>query len=385
MRKEFLNLGKQPLANTFINSEDINSEFFYDLKVVWNSETCLVSLKDFVKPNLMFNDEYKYHTSLSTPMVKHYKEISNKLQEEFNPLNILEIGSNDGTFIKNFERDKSVCVEPCGNFSLMTAHKGYQSYTSFWDKKLSEKIKSHHGKMDLIYSSNTICHIQDLDNCFSAIDNILDDDGIFVFEDPSLLSILNVGSYDQFYDEHAHTFSVIALQNILSNHNLKIFRVEELETHGGSNRIYVSKNRRKEKSVSDVISKELEFGLDDYSTYEMFGQRVEQSKKDLLEQLKGNKVVSIGATCKSSIVFNYCGIDSSLIECVTDTTPAKQGLFTPGSHIPVVSRDSINLNDYDYAYLGAWNFKEVIANKESEFVQNGGKFITHVPQVMDFS
>ena len=378
MKKEFLNLGKQPLANSFISSKDIESEFFYNLKVVWDSKTCLVSLKDFVKPNLMFNDEYKYHTSLSTPMVKHYKDISKRLKKEFKPQNILEIGSNDGTFIRNFEVDKSVCVEPCDNFAKITGEMGYNTYTDFWDTELSEKIKNFRGKMDLIYSSNTICHIQDLNNCFSAIDNILDDYGVFVFEDPSLLQILNRGSYDQFYDEHSHTFSIISLQNILSKFDLKIFRVEELETHGGSNRVYVSKKRRKEKSVSDVISKELEFGLDDYSTYEMFGQRVEQSKKDLLEQLKGNKVVSIGATCKSSIVFNYCGIDSSMIECITDTTPDKQGLLSPGTHIPIVDRESINLDDYDCVFLGAWNFMDYIIDKEKEFK---GKFITHIKNV----
>ena len=378
MKKEFLNLGKQPLANSFISSKDIESEFFYNLKVVWDSKTCLVSLKDFVKPNLMFNDKYKYHTSLSTPMVKHYKDISKRLKKEFKPQNILEIGSNDGTFIRNFEVDKSVCVEPCDNFAKITGEMGYNTYTDFWDTELSEKIKNFRGKMDLIYSSNTICHIQDLNNCFSAIDNILDDYGVFVFEDPSLLQILNRGSYDQFYDEHSHTFSIISLQNILSKFDLKIFRVEELETHGGSNRVYVSKKRRKEKSVSDVISKELEFGLDDYSTYEMFGQRVEQSKKDLLEQLKGNKVVSIGATCKSSIVFNYCGIDSSMIECITDTTPDKQGLLSPGTHIPIVDRESINLNDYDCVFLGAWNFMDYIMDKEKEFK---GKFITHIKNV----
>ena len=378
MKKEFLNLGKQPLANSFISSKDIESEFFYNLKVVWDSKTCLVSLKDFVKPNLMFNDKYKYHTSLSTPMVKHYKDISKRLKKEFNPQNILEIGSNDGTFIRNFEVDKSVCVEPCDNFAKITGEMGYNTYTDFWDIELSEKIKNFRGKMDLIYSSNTICHIQDLNNCFSAIDNILDDYGVFVFEDPSLLQILNRGSYDQFYDEHSHTFSIISLQNILSKFDLKIFRVDELETHGGSNRVYVSKKRRKEKSVSDVISKELEFGLDDYSTYEMFGQRVEQSKKDLLDQLKGNKVVSIGATCKSSIVFNYCGIDSSMIECITDTTPDKQGLLSPGTHIPIVDRESINLNDYDCVFLGAWNFMDYIIDKEKEFK---GKFITHIKNV----
>ncbi len=378
MKKEFLNLGKQPLANSFISSKDIESEFFYNLKVVWDSKTCLVSLKDFVKPNLMFNDKYKYHTSLSTPMVKHYKDISKRLKKEFNPQNILEIGSNDGTLIRNFEVDKSVCVEPCDNFAKITGEMGYNTYTDFWDTELSEKIKNFRGKMDLIYSSNTICHIQDLNNCFSAIDNILDDYGVFVFEDPSLLQILNRGSYDQFYDEHSHTFSIISLQNILSKFDLKIFRVEELETHGGSNRVYVSKKRRKEKSVRDIISKELEFGLDDFSTYEMFGKQVEQSKIELLKQLKGKRVVSIGATCKSSIVFNYCGIDSSMIECITDTTPDKQGLLSPGTHIPIVDRESINLNDYDCVFLGAWNFMDYIIDKEKEFK---GKFITHIKNV----
>ena len=132
------------------------------------------------------------------------------------------------------------------------------------------------------------------------------------------------------------------------------------------------------------------FGLDQFETYQIFADRVKKSKEVLhrkLSNLKhnGKRIVSIGATSKSTTVFNYCGIDSSLIDCITDTTPDKQGLLAPGSHIPVVDRESVNLNDYDYAFLGAWNFKSVIANKESEFVKNGGKFITHVPEVMDFS
>ena len=132
------------------------------------------------------------------------------------------------------------------------------------------------------------------------------------------------------------------------------------------------------------------FGLDDFQTYEIFAERVKQSKELLNRKLtnlkkNGKRIVSIGATSKSTTVFNYCGIDSSLIDCITDTTPDKQGLLAPGSHIPVVDRESVDLNKYDYAFLGAWNFKDIIANKESDFVQNGGKFITHVPQVMDFS
>ena len=404
MKKEFLDLGRQPIANKFLKEEEFSDEFFYDLKVVFDKDTKLVSLKEFVKPELMFNEDYVYHTSLSVPMVKHFKEIAEMLMKEFNPLTVMEIGSNDGVFLKNWSNDYTIGVEPCGNFAKVTEDMGYQTYSEFWTTELSEKIKNDgHVDFDLIYAANCICHIQDLDDCFSSVKNILSKDGVFVFEDPSLLRMLERGSYDQIYDEHAHIFSVTALDNILMKNGLKIFRVDNLSVHGGSNRIYVShlpshtflRNRPVELTVRENLNKEKEFGIDNFKTYEIFAERIDKSKNDLVELLvklknDGKRIMSIGATSKSTTVFNYCGIGAApwqtdLIEVITDTTPDKQGLVAPGSHIPVVDRESVNLNDYDYAFLGAWNFKEVIADKEREFVENGGKFITHVPEVMVFS
>jgi methylation protein EvaC len=337
-------------------------------------------------------------------MVKHFKEIAEMLMKEFNPLTVMEIGSNDGAFLKNWPNDYTIGVEPCGNFAKVTEDMGYQTYSEFWTTELSEKIKNDgHVDFDLIYAANCICHIQDLDDTFQAVKNILSKSGVFVFEDPSLLRMLERGSYDQIYDEHAHIFSVTALDNILMKNGLKIFRVDNLSVHGGSNRIYVSHlpshtflhNRPVELTVRENLNKEKEFGIDNFKTYEIFAKRVEKSKNDLVELLvklknDGKRIMSIGATSKSTTVFNYCGIgavpwQTDLIEVITDTTPDKQGLVAPGSHIPVVDRESVNLNDYDYAFLGAWNFKEVIADKEREFVENGGKFITHVPEVMVFS
>ena len=398
MKKEFLDLGRQPIANKFLKEDEYEGEFFYDLKVIFDEDTKLVSLKDFVKPELMFNEDYAYSTSMSYPMVKHFELTANMLKEEFNPKTVLEIGSNDGPFIKNFDTEISICVEPCENFAKKTTDMGYRSYISFWDTDVSHGIKEIHGEMDLVYAANCICHIQNLDECFAAVKNILSEDGVFVFEDPSLLRMLERGSYDQIYDEHAHIFSIMALDNILMNNGLKIFRVDNLSVHGGSNRVYVShlpdhtflRFRPVEISVRENLQREYDFGIDNFQTYEIFSERVNKSKKDLVELLtklkdEGKRVVSIGATSKSTTVFNYCGIDESLVECITDTTPDKQGLLAPGSHIPVVDRESVNLNDYDYVFLGAWNFKDVIANKEREFVENGGKFITHVPEVMVYS
>ena len=392
MKKEFLDLGRQPITNKFLSEDEFEGEFFYDLKVVFDEETKLVSIQEFVPPEMMFNEEYAYTTSLSTPMINHFKQAAETLQMKFTPKKVLEIGSNDGPFISNFSKMDSVCVEPCGNFAEITNGMGYQTYDEFWTTDLADKIKDSNGYMDLIYAANCICHIQDLDDAFTAVKNLLKPSGVFVFEDPSLIRMLERGSYDQIYDEHAHVFSVIALDNILRKNGLKIFSVDNLSVHGGSNRIYASHidSGTVGDSVKQNINEEMVFGLDQFETYQIFADRVKTSKEVLNRKLSnltknGKRIVSIGATSKSSTVFNYCGIDSSLIECVTDTTPAKQGLFTPGSHIPVVSRDSVNLNDYDYAFLGAWNFKEVIANKESEFVENGGKFITHVPEVMEFN
>tara|TARA_A100001391_G_scaffold65844_1_gene41423 strand:- start:120 stop:1178 length:1059 start_codon:yes stop_codon:yes gene_type:complete len=352
-------------------------------------------MKDFVKPELMFNEDYKYNTSLSTPMVNHFRDTAQMLDERFKPNKVLEIGSNDGPFISNFEKENSICVEPCDNFAKITADMGYRTRTEFWTTELSQKIKSECGNMDLIYSANCICHIQDLDDCFSAVANLLSDKGVFVFEDPSLLRMLERGSYDQIYDEHAHVFSVTALDNILKKNGLIIFDVDNLSVHGGSNRIYAKKpnipsDNTITENVYNNLKEEESFGVANFETYEIFAERVKDSKDELVRCLgnlrhNGKKIISIGATSKSTTVFNYCGIDDTLIDCITDTTPDKQGLLAPGSHIPVVDRESVDLNKYDYAFLGAWNFKEVIANKESDFVKNGGQFITHVPEIMTFS
>jgi len=394
MKKEFLDLGRQPIANNFVEewSED---EFWYNLKVVFDEDTSLVSLKDFVKPEMMFNENYVYNTSQSTPMINHFSKVASSLKDRFQPKSVLEIGSNDGTFISNFDPETSYCIEPCDNFAKITGDKGYKTRTGFWDKEMSDSVKSEIGEVDLIYAANCICHIQDLDDCFSSVRNILSDKGVFVFEDPSLLKMLERGSYDQIYDEHAHIFSVTALDNILKRNGLMIFDVENLSVHGGSNRIYVKKpNIPSDNTITQNyyknIKEEKDFGIDNFETYKIFAKRVEDSRIDLLNLIydireSGGKIISIGATSKSTTVFNYCGINEASIECITDTTPEKQNTIAPGSHIPVVDRDSINLNDYTHAFLGAWNFKELIADKEREFVENGGKFITHVPKVMVFS
>ena len=385
---KFLDLGIQPIANNFLsNKADIDDEYKFHLTVVFDDETKLVSLSDFVPPDLMFNDSYVYHSSLSKTMRDHFKEIATRLTKEFSPKKILEIGSNDGVFLKNFNENDAISVEPCGNFAEMTRGMGYNTYKEFWSSQLAEDIVTNHGKQDLIFSANCICHIHDLEETFDSISNVMSEKGVFIFEDPSLLKMMLRRSYDQIYDEHAHIFSVLALKNILSKYSLEIFRVENLNIHGGSNRIFVchSKSRSIEYSVQENLFREREAGLDTIDAYKRFSYDIEKSKNqlvDLLSELKRKnyKIISYGATSKSTTIFNYCKLDTAIIDYIVDTTPAKQGKLSPGMHIPVKSPEEGFDETVDYAFLGAWNYEKEITDNEREFLKNK-RFITHVPYV----
>ena len=387
MKHTFLDLGTQPIANKFLQEAD-EDEYKFNLTVEFDDETKLVSLGNFVRPELMFNDSYVYHSSNSDTMRKHFKDYSDLLKRDFDPQKVLEIGSNDGVFVRNFDKKTTIAVEPCGNFANMTNSLDYKTYDEFWNLKLARKIVTNHGKRDLISSSNCICHIQDLEDAFNAVYECITDDGVFVFEDPSLIRMLERVSYDQIYDEHAHIFSVTALQNLLNRSGLEIFRVENLDVHGGSNRIYACKQgtRKIENSVVENLNIEQEYGIGDLTTYREFAKKVERSKDALINLLtslkdEGRKIVSYGATSKSTTVFNYCSIGPELIDYIVDTTKDKQGKLSPGAHIPVIAPEKGFDDSVDVAFLGAWNYEKEILTKEDKFLRNGGRFITHIPYV----
>ena len=325
---------------------------------------------------------------MSKTMVEHFASFSDYIKKHLphSQARVLEIGSNDGVFLKNWSPVSTFAVEPCGNFAAETNQQGYKTYNDFWDKDLSAKIlHDEKGPMDLVFAANCMCHIPDLDEAFSAVENILTDDGLFVFEDPSLVNMINLNSYDQIYDEHAHVFSVTALQNILKRNGLTVVKVDNINVHGGSNRIYAKRARyaNQDASVEDSLKLERNMGLHKLSTFDEFAENVRTSQINLIEILsrfksENKKVISYGATSKSTTVFNYCQIGTDLIEYITDTTPEKQNKYSPGAHIPIVPPEVGFDDTVDLAFLGAWNFAEEIKNKEKNFK---GKFITHVPVV----
>lgn len=398
---KFLDLGKQPIANGFLYEEEIPDEYFYQLEVGFDPDSKLVTHMEYVDPPLMFNENYSYRGSMSNTMVAHFKELSYYLKDSLSGyqyykdgvIRVLEIGSNDGVFIKNWPKETTFAVEPCKNFADETNNMGYKTYPDFWNLSLSSRIKEEIGEMDLIFAANCICHIPDLDETFKAVRNLLSKNGFFIFEDPSLAEMINSNSYDQIYDEHPHIFSVTSLKNILNRNGMEIVRVDNIPVHGGSNRIWAKKIegiKDTERGTSESVNLNLEFekvlGLDSIETFNLFAERVNQSKRDLIRILsrcrsEGKKVISYGATSKSTTIFNFCGITTDLIQYIVDTTPEKQGKLSPGCHIPILPPHEGFDESVDISFLGAWNFSEEIKRKEESFIKRGGKFLTHVPIV----
>ena len=387
MKKKFLDLGSQPLANSFVKSKN-KKEFKYNLSIGFDTKSYLVSLMKTVNPKNQYTKFYAHRASESKTMREAFKVIAKKLRSRFNPKLTMEIGSNDGVFIRNFQKNKVISVEPCLNLAKITKKNGFITYSKFWSKEISKLILKKHGPIDLIFSANTISHIPNLDETFFAIKNVLSEDGVLVIEDPSLLEVIKNNTYDQFYDEHVYVFSTLAISKISEKYKLRLFDIELSSVHGGSIRYFICKRDAKFKEslrLKKQIKKEHDARMDKFSTYLKFASRVKRSKKDLINMLKilkkrGKKIVSYGATYKSTTIFNFCKL-GKYIDYVVDTTKNKQGKFTPGQHLKIL-KPEIGFNDtVDYAYLGAWNFKKEIIKKEKKYIKRGGKFITHTPKI----
>ncbi len=384
MKKTFLDLCMQPLANNF-STKYISPSF--RLKVKFDTNSKLVMINKHVKKEKMFNKSYPYRSSKSKLVEKLFRELSKKIKEKFKPKNILEIGCNDGTFASNFNKRNITCIEPCGDVAVEAKKKGLKVYVEYFDDLLVKKLKKDHKKFDMIFSANTITHISDINSVFLNVAKILSDNGTFIVEEPSLLETIKKNSYDQFYNEHIYVFSTIALQNILKKNDLEIYDVENIKVHGGSNRYYIKKIKNKKIKISQSFKKnfilEKKFGLHKFSCYKNFSKKVKSSKlklNELFKKLKRNnkRIIGYGASAKAVTIINYCNLKEDYFDYFYDTTKQKIGKFLPGTKIKVLKYEKLK-NNKIYVFLGAWNFYKEIINKENYFYDNSGKFITHIP------
>ncbi len=391
MISKFLDLGLQPLANKYLNKHkklSVTKDELYQLNVCFDSKTKIVSISKKIPVQKMFNNSYPYKSSMSITMLNSFKKLSLNIKKKFNPKLFLEIGSNDGALIQNFNVNNVICVEPCSNLARITRKKGYLTYDNYWNQALAKKIKKKFNTIDVIYAANTITHIADLNDVFKSITELLSKNGILIIEDPSLLECIKQISYDQFYNEHIYVFSALAVRNLVKKFGLELFDIEKLQTHGGSLRYYIkrvdNKKLKIKKSVSIQIKKEINFGLSKISTYKKFGEKTIESRRKLISLMKNiklnnKKIIGYGATAKATTILNYCNIDEKIIDYFVDTTPDKANKYMPGKKILIKKYSLSLIKRVDFIFLGAWNFKKEIFKKEKKFIRNGGKFITHVP------
>ena len=389
----FVSFGPMPLANGFLSEDAFSSERYCDLGAGFCPHCTLVQLMDPLPPASMFHDDYPFFTSSSAHMKAHFRRLAQGIIRELygnQDAFVVEIGSNDGTMLQPIAGSgiRHLGVEPSRNVAEAARANGVDTLSRFFDAQVSRDIVNLHGQADVVLASNCFCHIPDLHSLGDGIRSLLKPSGKLIFEDPYLGDIVRLTAYDQIYDEHVYYFSLSAVTAWLGRHGLDVIDAQPQAVHGGSMR-YTAAHRKMHNMHPRVDSLRLQEklgGLANPETFGHFRHRIERSRDALVELLTslrrdGRRVAGYGATSKSTTVLNYCRINTGLIEFITDTTPLKQGKFTPGAHVPVRPHSDFHADYPDFALLFAWNHEAEILAKEDRFRDSGGKWIKYVPRV----
>jgi len=397
LNHKFADLGFSPLSNEYLNKESIlHGQTFYPLVVNVCDNCFLVQTEVIEKPENIFSD-YKYFSSFSSSWLKHCKEYVDYIVE-YLKLNadstVTEIACNDGYLLQYFKpyNIKTYGIEPSSNVAENARQKGIDVVVDFFNDKLVSKLEESYGKSDLIIGNNVFAHVPEINSFVKGIKMLLKDNGIVTLEFPHLLQLINLYQFDTIYHEHFSYLSISFVKYIFEKHGLKLFRIDKLPTHGGSVRIYATHSDNPVEistSVNNILSEETQNGLNDISTYEKFDSAVKNIKYNSLEYLikikkSGKRIVAYGAAAKGNTFLNYCGIGKEFIDFVVDSNIHKQGLYLPGSQIPIVHIDELSLKKPDYVIILPWNLREEIA-KQANFIRDwGGKFITFIPNIEEF-
>ena len=387
--KPFMSFGKMPPANGFLEKKDFKNETFYDMEVGFSEKISLFQLNKFSNPKIIHSVNYPFYTASSEYMKTHFKKYADWVQKEYlkSHSKLIEVGSNDGTFLKNFTKTNIdyLGFEPSKTIANQATKNNVKTINAFFNDTNIQNLKKFHNKTDVICAANVIAHIPDLKNLIHTVEKLLSLKGVFIFEEPYLGSMFSKTSYDQIYDEHIFMFSITSVKKIFDLFDFELIDVLWQKTHGGSMRYVVGrKNKHKiNDRVHEEIIKEKNRKLDDIVSCLEFKKNCEISKTKAMNSLKkikndGKKICGYAATAKSTTVLNYCNLNTDTIDFICDSTKEKIGKFSPGAHIPIVPVSHFHKNLPDVAYLFAWNHKDEIFSKEKEFLKKGGSWFSHV-------
>ena len=395
MKIEFLNLGTMAPANSYVSKENLKKkQKEYPLRIMVCENCWLVQTEDFADKEEFFSSTYAYFSSTSKSWLDHakkYVEKITKLENLGKNSFVIEVASNDGYLLKNFLYKNIPClgIEPTLSTAKKAEEIGISNEKIFLNKVNAHKLLDKYNKADLIIGNNVYAHVPDINDFTSSLEILLKDDGIITLEFPHLLNLLKFNQFDTIYHEHFSYLSLSVVKKIFEKHNLKIFNVEELKTHGGSIRVFgckIDSNRKVSENVDEILKKEALFNLETIKIYEDFKSKVENIKNKMslvLKKIKSEKkkIFAYGAAAKGNTLLNYCGIKSNIIEAVVDLAPSKQNKFMPTSLIPIYHPSYLKDNKIDYLLILPWNLKEEIMRQNNFLKESGTKFIIPIPDV----
>ncbi len=395
--RSFLDLGSTPLANSFLKEEQLGSaEPSFPLEVGF-CETCtLVQLMHTVPPEQIFRD-YVYVTSTSSSITAHFHALARDAVSRFGLTPddlVVEMGSNDGTLLRASRRSGlAQSASPATNIAEIARANGIDTINEFFDPGIARQVREERGPASFMVGCNVVAHIPDLNGTMEGVAALLADEGVFQVEAPYLLELLDRAEFDTVYHEHFFYFSLKALEHVMARHGLRIFDVGFFpDVHGGSIRASVCRAEaahERTEAAAQAFEREEQAGVGDFTTYADFADRVAGIRTSLLELLgdlrrDGARVAGYGAAAKGNTLLNYCGIGTDLLDYVADKNPLKQGLYTPGMHLPVVEAERLAADRPDYTLILAWNMADEIVAEQQAYRDAGGRFIVPIPTPLLF-
>lgn len=390
----FLDLGETPLADAFVERENLNEpEEKFPLRVAVCKTCNLAGLTSTVNSDLLFGSNYAFYSSGSPQGVLHFRAYAQEVMRRFPDLAkqlTVEIASNDGVLLRPLKElgAKVLGVEPAANVAPVAQAAGIDTIVAFFQSDTARRLEQEHGKAGLILANNVVAHVDDLHDFMKGAKILLDPKGVFILEAQYFPNLLFRNQFDNVYHEHRSFFSLRPLLRLLKEEGLAIFDIQRVETQGGSLRVYASHEGAPHAIrpvVAEMAATELVWGLDKMETYLGLQHRAEYIRAELIRLLKelkaaGKKIVGYGAPAKGNTLLNYCGISTQYVDYIVDRTLFKHGKFTPGMHIPVYPVEKIQEDGPpDYYLLLPWNYAAGFVRQEREFMENGGKFIIPIP------
>lgn len=385
-----LSLGETPLANLLLAEGDLHlQEERYPLTLAFCPACSLAQIRETVDPEKLFR-EYLYFSSFSDTTLQNAAGIAGRMIAggflDGSSL-VAEVASNDGYLLQNFQQKgiPVLGIEPAENIAAVAREKGIPTRSEFFGKELARELAGEGLRADLIFANNVLAHVPDLGGFVQGFAIFLREGGQVIVEVPYVRDMVEKGEFDTIYHEHLCYFSVTALDHLFRKNGMELLEVERIGIHGGSLRLFAShKGGKQGDSVTRILEEESSIGMDRPAYFRNFAGRVESLKRELCKLLEGLKgegrsIAAYGAAAKGATLLNYFQIGRELLDFVVDRSTYKQGLYMPGSRIPILEPRALLERRPDYVLLLAWNFAEEILEQQSAYCAAGGKFIIPIP------